>query len=114
MTSFRASNRITRFRLFSLGKEFVGGGLSLLGTLLFHLLVDPPLVAERIDDLAVASAPEHVLHRHADARAGSHRAGDGPFRIVNQEGDAHARSPKRLRRFAGPSFTLGELVADEE
>src|ERR1035438_1066793 len=114
MTSFRASNRITRFRLFSLREEFVGGCLSLFGTLLFHLLVDPPLMAERIDDLAVASAPEHVLYRHAHTRAGGHGAGDNPVCIVNQEGDAHARSPERQRRLAGSTFTLRKLVADEK
>src|ERR1035441_10676044 len=61
MTSFRASNRITLFQSFSLRKKLGGGCLSLFVTLLFHLLVDPPLVAERIHDLSVASSPEHVL-----------------------------------------------------
>src|ERR1019366_1124570 len=87
--------RHPRFRLFLLREEFVGGGLSLFVTLLFHLLVDPPFVAERIDDLAVASSPEHVLHGHAYARTGSHRAGDNPICIVNQERDADACSPER-------------------
>jgi hypothetical protein len=47
-------------------------------TLLFDLLVDSPLVAERIDDLSVTSSPEHVLHGHADARDGGHRTLDNP------------------------------------
>jgi hypothetical protein len=83
-------------------------------TLLFDLLVDPPLVAERIDNLSVPSAPEHVLHGHAYARSGSHRTLDNPISIVNQQGDAHTRSPKRLRRLAGSTFARGELIAYEE
>src|ERR1035441_2356061 len=100
--------------LLPLPKKFVGCLLSLFVTQLFHLLVDSPLVAERIDDLSVTSSPEHILHGHAHPSAGSDRALDNPVRIVNQEGDAHARSPERLRRLAGSTFARGELVADEE
>ena len=71
-------------------------------------------MAERVDDLSVASSPEHILHGHAHARAGSRRAGYNGVRVVNQERNAHARSPERLGRLAGAPFTRRELVADEE
>jgi len=85
------------FWLFSLGEEFVGRDLSLFVTLLFDLLVDPPLVAERIDNLAIPTTPEHILHGHAHSRAGSDRTFNNLIRILNQDGNAHTRSPKRLR-----------------
>src|ERR1017187_2543565 len=110
----RASTIWTTFRLSPLREEFVGCVLRLFVTKLLHLLVDPPLVAEGIDDLPVASSPEHVLHGHAHARAGGHRALHNRVRIVHQESDAYARSPERLRRLAGSAFARGELVADEE
>jgi hypothetical protein len=44
----------------------------------------------------------------------SHRALDNRVRIVNQEGNAHTRSPKRLRRLAGSTLARGELVTHEE
>lgn len=78
-------------------EEFVGRGLSLFVTLLFDLLVDSPLVAERIYDLSVTSSPEHVLHGHRYPRTGSDRTFNNPVRIVNQEGNAHTRSPEHLR-----------------
>src|SRR5580693_8959732 len=91
------SQSTTIFWLFSFREEVVGCDLRLFVTLLFDLLIDAPLVAERIDDLSVTSSPEHVLHGHAHARAGSKRTLDNPVRIVNQEGDAHTSSPERLR-----------------
>jgi hypothetical protein len=106
--------RLGRFALAPLRKKLVGSRLSLLATLLFDLLVDPPLVPERIDDLPVASSPEHVLDGHADARASRHRALYDPVRVVYQNGDSHARSAERFRRLAGSTFARGELVTDEE
>src|SRR5579862_517871 len=100
--------------LLPLLEELIGRDLSLFVTMLLHLLVDPPLVAERIDELSVTSSPEHVLHGHAHARAGSHSALDNRVRIVHHEGDTDARSPERFRRLAGSTFARGELVADEE
>src|SRR5438270_8316954 len=89
--------------LLPLCEEFVGRMLSLIVAKLFDLLVDPPLVPERIDDLSVTSSPEHVLHRHTHARAGSHRALDNVVRIVHKESDAHAGSSERHRRLTGPA-----------
>jgi len=74
--------------LLPLREEFVGLLLSLFVTKLLHLLVDPPLVAERIDEHSVTSSPEHVLHGHAHARAGSHRALDNSVRIVRRSASA--------------------------
>jgi hypothetical protein len=105
---------LATFWLFSFREEFVGRDLSLFVTLFFDLLVDPPLVAERIDNLAVPSTPEHILHGHAHSRTGSDRTFNNPMRILNQDGNAHNCSPKRLRRLAGSTFARGELVTYEE
>ena len=65
-------------------------GLRLLVRLLLQLLVDAPLVAEGVNELSVTRAPEHILHRHEQARS----SGDSPFhnrvRVVCLQGDAHA------------------------
>jgi hypothetical protein len=69
---------------FSFREEFVGRDLSLIVTLLFDLLVDSPLVAERIDKLALTSSPEHVLRRLAHAGPSSECTLHDPVRVVNK------------------------------
>src|SRR3984893_12418682 len=85
MTLRRMDSQFPRsvFWLFLFREEFVGRDLSLFVTLLFDLLVDSPLVAERIDDLCVPSSPEHVLHGHAHARTSSYRTLHYSVGIVN-------------------------------
>src|SRR5437870_4117305 len=102
------------FRLFALREEFLGRLLGFLGTQLSILLVDPPFMAEWIDDLSVTCAPEHVLHRHQHARAARDSALDNRVRIVSLQRDAHACATKRLRRLATPAFARAEFVADKQ
>jgi hypothetical protein len=82
VTTGRRSQR--RAVSFSFREEFVGRDLSLFVTLLFDLLVDSPLVAERIDKLSVTASPEHVLHRHAHAGPSSECRLHDPVRVVNK------------------------------
>src|SRR5437870_7105114 len=70
-------------------EELFGFGFRFFGALFFQLLIDAPIVAEWIEDLAITRAPEHVLHRHDYFCATCHCAFDDAVRIVGHKSNAH-------------------------
>src|SRR5262249_21011551 len=56
-----------------------------------------PVMAERVLELTVAIAPEHVCDRHGDLRAGLNRAGGKGIGIVHVEMDRDRGALERLR-----------------
>src|SRR6266404_7922330 len=95
-------------------KELVGFGLRFFGALFLQLLINTPRVAERVDDLSVTRAPEHVLQGHDHARARGDCACDHRVGIIGLQGDAHTGSTQRLGHLAHAAFTRRELVRDEK
>src|SRR5437588_10413342 len=71
-------------------------------------------MAEWIENLSVARAPEHVLHGHNYFRATRHRAFNHRIGFVSHQRDAHAGAAKCLRCLAGAALFRSKLVADEE
>jgi hypothetical protein len=71
-------------------------------------------MAERILELAVAIAPEHVRDRHRHLRAGFHRARDECIGIRYVEVDGDRRALERLGTGVIPSgmgLTLGMAIS---
>src|SRR3546814_6084294 len=71
---------------------------------------DRPAVAERVFELAVAIAPEHVLHRHRDLGAGLHRARGEAIHILDVQMDRDRRAAERLRRSEEHTSELQSLM----
>src|SRR5438874_3939118 len=59
----------TLFRSLLLCEELFRCGIRLFVRLLLQLLIDSPVMAEWVENLSVARAPEHVLHGHNYFRA---------------------------------------------
>src|SRR5947208_15842637 len=64
-------------------------GFRFFGALFFQLLIDAPIVAEWIEELAITRAPEHVLHGHDHFCAPRHCAFEDAVRIVGHERNSH-------------------------
>ena len=61
--------------------------LHLLRTWIPDVRADRPLMTERVFDLAVTIAPEHVVERHRDLRAGAHRLLEDGIHVLDVEMD---------------------------
>ena len=79
---------------------------------------EAPGVAERIDDLGIARAPERVPWRHGDFRAGVFRALDRLVAILDFEMHGHRGAAEQIGR-ADMALALmlgaifGKVVHDE-
>src|SRR5205823_4073978 len=82
------------------GKEFLSRRVCFGLGLFLQLLINAPLMAEGIDKLPIARAPEHILHRHDDFGAARHRSGYHFVGVVGHQRDADARAAQSLRRLA--------------
>src|SRR6185295_16543523 len=61
-----------------------------------------PVVAERVFQLAVAIAPEHLLDGHGDLGAGSHRLREHRINVFHVQVDRHRRALERKRTEPAP------------
>src|SRR5947207_7402702 len=84
----------------SLREKLCRGFIGFFFGLFLQLLIDAPVVTKRIQNLSVARAPEHVLHRHQNFGAPRNRALDDSVRVVRLQSDAHARSAECWRSLA--------------
>src|SRR5207247_7837177 len=71
---------------------------------------DRPPMAEWIDEDPIPFAPEHLLHRHIDLRAGFHGPTGEPVHIVDLNHEHHGRSADR---WWGKGVQRGRLLADK-
>src|ERR1051325_60031 len=97
-----------------LSEKFARRGVCFLIRLLFQLLIDAPVMAKRIENLAVTRAPKHVLHRHQDLRAACDGALDDAVRIASHQRDAHAGAAEGLWGLTVATFFASEFIADEK
>src|ERR1041384_5814945 len=82
--------------------------------LLLQLLIDAPDMSERIADLSITRAPEHVGQRHDHFRSARDCPLDNSVGVIGRERNAHSRTAERLGRPALAAFFRGEFVADEQ
>src|SRR5258708_22373480 len=95
----------------SLGKKLLGRGVSLVVSLLFQLLIDAPFVAEGIEDLSVACAPEKILHGHQHTRARGHSTLDQTVGVFHFDRDSNTGPSHCLGRLESTAITGVRLIA---
>ena len=64
---------------------------------------DRPLMTERVFQLAIAIAPEHVVQRHRDFRARAHRLFEDGVRVLDIEMDDDRRALEMFRTEGRPT-----------
>src|SRR5207302_1377833 len=96
------------------GKELCGCRFFFFPGQLPQLLIDAPFMAERVDELSVACAPEHILDGHQYVRPAGDRAFHHGVRVINVERDSHRRAAESLRCLAAAAFAPAEFITDEQ
>jgi hypothetical protein len=54
-----------------------------------QLLIEAPFMAERVDELSVSRAPEHILDGHLDQRPAGDSALNHAVRVINTARDPY-------------------------